>query len=238
MLFISNNLYFRRDDFSTTGYSDAFEKHLERQEQERYKRYVQDVRKNLVTEPIIIEDPTREIMYDRSDANTGGVTLQFSQDPMLSVHVRKNQVRQQLTNRCYESMINKGSEKRYIDGTNASLDIKPDPKYLSIAAWCEKERKNGIEEQIKLKHCQDKRIKEMQKEEQDRYKHHWETVNQIADQIEMNKRVSEANFVSEEMQKHEANRLRQYAHAQIEKERMRKLNQKMSENNQRFDNNK
>ena len=44
----------------------------------------------------------------------------------------------------------------------------------------------------------------------------------------------EARFVNEEMEKLQARRLREYAEAQIEKERMRKLNQKITERDENF----
>ena len=47
--------------------------------------------------------------------------------------------------------------------------------------------------------------------------------------MEKNKKIREANMISEEMHKLEAKRLREYAQAQIERERARKMNLKMSE---------
>lgn len=77
--------------------------------------------------------------------------------------------------------------------------------------------------------------KEQKRHEQDSFNRHWQEVNERADMAERQKRAQEANFVSEEMQKLQARRLREYAEAQIEKERVRKMNQKMSDKYQGYD---
>lgn len=234
----TNRNYHTNDDYSMSGYSDAFERHLERQEQERHKRYVLNLRKDMKLQPTYNEDPNKEIMYDQSNELTNGVTIQLSGDPMLSLHTKRTKIREQLKTKCYDDIMAKGSERKYKEGNGVSIEMKPDPKYTSVAAWCEKERKSGIEQQMKLKTCYDTRLKEMEKQEQENYRNHWTEVNRVADQIEISKRIKEANFVKEEMHKHEAKRMREYAEVQIEKERMKRFNQKISENHTRFDQNK
>lgn len=132
-------------------------------------------------------------------------------------------------------MMSRGTERKYKEGTGVTIEIPPDPRYTSLAKLCENERKYGIQEQIKIKNHMDSQRKELEKSEQARYREHWNEVNRVADQMDFNKRMDEAYFVREEMHKLEAKRLREYAEAQIEKERMRKLNQKLNERNQRFD---
>lgn len=74
-----------------------------------------------------------------------------------------------------------------MEGNGASIEIKPDPKYTSLAEWCEKERKNGLIEQIKLKAHLDSYHKELQIQEQEKFRNHWNQINKAADQIERSK---------------------------------------------------
>ena len=128
-----------------------------------------------------------------------------------------------------------GLKKKYYEGTGASIEIPPDPKYTKVHKLCETERKNGIQEQIKQKLHEAQMRKQERKHEQDSYNKHWKEVNEKADLAERQKRVQEAHFVTEEMQKLQARRLREYAQTQIEKERVRKMNQKMNEKYNSFD---
>lgn len=91
------------------------------------------------------------------------------------------------------------------------------------------ERKTGIVDQIKMKEYQDQKKRTQRKLEQAKFNKYWDEVNRRADQNERNKRIMEVNLVSEEMHKLEAKRLRDYAEAQIEKERARKMNLKLNE---------
>ena len=125
-----------------------------------------------------------------------------------------------------------------MEGTGASIEIKPDPKYTSIAEWCNKERKNGLIEQIKLKAHLESYHKEIQKQEQEKFRTHWNQINKAADQIERSKKLLEAKLANEEINRAKAHKLRQLAEVKIEKERMRKLNERMCQRDQDFDTNK
>ena len=88
------------DGYSASANSNAFDQHLERQEQEKYKRYVTNYRKDQLINPDLYEDNSTKTKYfDRSVERTNGVTLEFSGDPMLKTHMKRNKLREQLTSR-------------------------------------------------------------------------------------------------------------------------------------------
>ena len=75
-------------------------------------------------------------------------------------------------------------------------------------------------------------------EDEINYRKNFEHVNKIADMIDSNRRKVEIDLVAKEKKRLEARRLREYAEAQIEKERMKKMNKKIEANNEKFNQNK
>lgn len=86
--------------YNTNEDEYLFDKNLERQEQERHKRFVTNLRRDMRGHQFVYpEDPHKERIYDQSNERTNGVTLEFSGDPMLTVHTKRKHNRDALTTR-------------------------------------------------------------------------------------------------------------------------------------------
>jgi hypothetical protein len=114
-----SNRYEQNSDDYEANVSNAFEKHLERQEEERHRRYVTNFRKEMQPSPMLDEvDVDRERMYDLSSCNTNGVTLELSGDPFYSAYKRKSKARNEIVKKCYDEikLRNKAKDQRYKQG--------------------------------------------------------------------------------------------------------------------------
>lgn len=88
------------DSYTVSALNDAFERHLQRQEMERHKRYVTNFRNDMRSSNGYQTIETEKEKYmDLSNLNTNGVTIEFSGDPMLEVHRKRSKARDQMTSR-------------------------------------------------------------------------------------------------------------------------------------------
>lgn len=87
-------------NYSTNDDEYLFDRNLEREEQERHRRFVTNLRRDMRGHQFVQpEDTQKDKIYDQSNERTNGVTLEFSGDPMLKVHTQRRQNRDVLTTR-------------------------------------------------------------------------------------------------------------------------------------------
>jgi hypothetical protein len=220
------------DDYGATTLNNAFERHLERQEEERHRRYVTDFRKEMQPSPMFDRvDVERERMYDLSTSQTNGATLELSDDPFYAVYKRKSKLRNDRIEKCYDDirLRNKAKEEKYIQGNGSTVDIKPDPKYLYDAKKWEKERFKVIEFQIKENSDRRQQQKISKMRDQQEFNDHWMESNKVVTKENFQRKMSQVNMVTDEMHRLESKRVKEYAEARLERERVRKLNQNFNE---------
>ena len=110
-----------------------------------------------------------------------------------------NKARDQLTLVTSAEIANLPQKSNNLEGVGVSIDFKPDAKYVTISEWWEKERKNGIESQIKLKEREKNNNKILQSEEQKQFREYWDKVNHDCDIIEIkNKAIKHQTAIEEQ----------------------------------------
>lgn len=179
----------------------------------------------------------QDLLSDSQSQNSQGVSLVLTGEPRMKVHRKRQQIRDKMTHESYK-MVRETPKKTFTIGSGVSLEIKPDPKYVSIHEWCEKERKTAIEEQIKSKQTYKEKSKIIEKQEQTEYLNHMSKIDSIAEKIEANRRTNEKEQVTKEVQRNNAKKSRDQALQQVEKERMRKINELIEERNNKFEENR
>ncbi|CAI2360259.1 unnamed protein product [Moneuplotes crassus] len=222
---------FPEEDLQAAVLSNAFEKHQERQEKERYTRYVTNFRNDMKipsTQPSKYE-LQKEMLTNKPTPRTNGVTLEFSGDPRQIVHQSKSKNRNIYKELCYRDIVSRQNANIPKVDAGTILEIHPDEKFTRVKKMCEDQRKSGILDQIRSNKLKKEYAIDLKKAEQQQFNKHWDEVNKRAAKIERSKKMAEVNFMTEERHKLEAKKLRRYAEDQIEKQRAKRVNQKLAQ---------
>jgi hypothetical protein len=229
----SNSYNQSNDDYGATTLNNAFERHLERQEDERHQRYVTEYRKEMQPSPMLEQvDVDRERMYDLSSCQTNGATLELSDDPFYAAYKRKSKVRNDRSDICYDEIVlrNKIKEEKYIKGNGCTVDIKPDPKYLYDSKKWESERFKVIELQIKENSDRRQQQKINKMRDLQEFNDQWMETDKVITKENFQRKMSQINMVTDEMHRLEAKRVKEYAEARLEQERVKNKSKIFNEN--------
>lgn len=128
------NQYQITDEYSNPIVNDAFERHLVRQENEKFKRYVTNYRRDMRIPPTERSEYEiqKEIMVKQKTDKTNGVTIEFSGDPMQFVYRKKSKARRPMIDLCIQDTILKRKANECQEDAGSILEIPPDQKYLKI----------------------------------------------------------------------------------------------------------
>lgn len=87
------------EDDAVSGYSNAFERHLERQEQEKYKRYITNLRKErfLANLEMPDNDMKKDILSGYDPDVNNGASLVLSGDPRIKLYQKRRDEREKIT---------------------------------------------------------------------------------------------------------------------------------------------
>ena len=211
-------------NYSISNYSNAFERHLERQESERHRRYADHIKRQNKNKVQKNENESRKNMLRQGMLNQSfnnglqGASIVLTGEPRMKVHQKRQQIRDKMTINTYKSIQDSTNIRFYPAGDGASLDIKPDVKYVSVHEWCEKERKNGIKQQISDKQHFKQESREIERKSQQNYVQHMSKIDEIASKIERMKKQNEVQFANQERQRYNAKKSKEHARLKVEKD--------------------
>jgi hypothetical protein len=142
-------------NYSVSTYSNAFEKHLERQENERHKRYADHIQKEMKNKEYSNQNETKKdtlrhkLLSNQQSDNTDGASLILTGEPRLKVHKKRQQIRDRLTANTVRVNQKEQKIRFYPVGNQSSLEFKPhdnsryktDSEYVSFKDFCENKSK-------------------------------------------------------------------------------------------------